>query len=87
MSAPTSPVSPSPNAADFADVVTPSDSANLATPTRALYVGGAGDVVVVMNAYQNAVKFASVPAGTILPVRVLRVNATNTTATLIVALW
>lgn len=87
MAAPGSLVYPSPNAADYAAAVTPSDSTSFSQITRALYVGGAGDVVVVMPSDGTAVKFAGVPAGTILPVRASRVNLTNTTATLIVALW
>lgn len=66
--------------------VTPSDSANFAQAARAIYVGGAGDVVLI-NGAGTAVKFASVPAGTILPCFTTRVNSTNTTATSIIALF
>jgi len=59
----------------------------IVTPTRGLYVGGAGDVKVDMEGGETGVVFSSVPAGSILPVRVLRVWATGTTATSIVALW
>lgn len=65
--------------------VTPSDSTVLTT-TRALFVGGAGDLAVEM-ASGNALTFAGVTAGSILPVRVTRIKATGTTATNIVALW
>lgn len=54
-------------------------------PARALYVGGAGDVVAI-NENGVAVKFAGVPAGSVLPIATTRVNSTNTTATDIVAL-
>ena len=64
--------------------VTPSDSVDLAYVTRALYVGGAGDVSVQMGA---TVSFIGVQAGSVLPIRVSRVNAAGTTATGIVALW
>lgn len=54
--------------------------------TRAIYVGGSGDVVAV-DLDNNAVTFSSVPAGTVLPIRARRVNSTNTTATNMVALY
>ena len=66
--------------------VTPHDSTNLGDLTRSIYVGGAGNVVAVMD-NGNAVTFYNVPAGSILPIRVQRINATNTTATNIVALY
>lgn len=67
--------------------VTPSDSVNFTTgPSRALYVGGAGTVVLV-TAKGNIVTFVGVLAGSILPIQVLRVNSTSTTATSMVALF
>lgn len=66
--------------------VTPSDSVDLTYLTRALYVGGDGTVVAV-DANGTAVSFVGVVAGTVLPIRVSRVNATSTTATNIVAMW
>ena len=71
--------------AHSAFVVTPSD-ATILPVTRGLYVGGTGDLSVVMAEDQNTVIFSAVPAGTILPIQVTQVFATNTTATLIVAL-
>lgn len=66
-------------------VVTPSDSVNLPDgPCRALYIGVTGDVTLV-TANGNVVLFKAVPVG-ILPVRCMRVNATGTAATNIVAL-
>lgn len=67
--------------------VTPSNSTDLTREAQALYVGGAGDVAVVFPGASSAVVFVGVPAGTILPVRVQRVNATSTDATNIVALY
>lgn len=67
--------------------VTPSDTVNLTVPSRALYVGGAGNIVAVMQDSGTAVTFTGVLAGTVLPIRVLRVNATSTTATSLVALF
>lgn len=67
--------------------VTPADSDLATMPTRGLYVGAAGNVAVVMAGGGSAVTFVGVPAGTFLPLRVDRVNSTNTTATSIVALY
>lgn len=72
--------------ADNATAVTPSDSTDLAYTSRALYVGGAGNIVVTM-AGGGDVTFAAVPAGSILPVRVTRVKSTSTTATSIINLY
>lgn len=69
-----------------AAAVVPSDSVDLPILPRALYVGQAGDVAVVMAGGQGAV-FQSVPAGTILPLRVRRVALTGTTAAGLLALW
>lgn len=70
-----------------AAAVTPSDSGNLpASPASAIWVGGAGNLTVIM--YNGAtVTFTAVPAGTLLLIRVKQVKATLTTATLIVALY
>ena len=65
--------------------IIPSDSSDLTQETRALYVGGAGDLAVVMASGQT-VTFA-VPAGSLLPVRVDRVKATGTTATDLLGLY
>lgn len=52
-------------------------------PTRALYVGGTGNVVVVMGG--QTVTFNAVPTGTMLNIAVTQVLNTST-ATLMVAL-
>lgn len=70
--------------AHSAFVVTPSDVTVLPT-TRALYVGGGGDVAVTMSDDQNVVTFVGVLGGTILPVQVTKVMAA-TTATGLLAL-
>lgn len=67
--------------------VTPSNSVNLAYGCRALYVGTTGDVAVVFPGQASAVVFASVAAGSILPVQAARVNSTGTTASNILALF
>lgn len=69
-----------------ARAVTPSDTDDIAGgPARALYVGGAGTVVLVTRS-GNTVTFVGVPAGSILPVDTKRVK-TDTTATNLVALF
>jgi hypothetical protein len=69
-----------------AAAVTPSNSVALAATTRALYVGGAGTLTVIMAAGQT-VEFLAVPAGTTLPIAATQVMSTGTSATSIVALW
>lgn len=66
--------------------ITPNDGADLDLITRALYVGGAGDVSVILRDDSGAVTLVAVPAGSLLPIRVKRVRATGTTATSIVGL-
>ncbi len=71
--------------ANNAAVVTPSDGTDLATASRGLLIGAAGDIAVDMVGGQTNVVM-TVPAGP-LPIRVKRIRATGTTATGIVALW
>jgi len=66
-------------------VVTPHDSTDLGTRSRFIYVGGTGHLSVEMNG--STVLFSAIPVGTILPIRVTRVNNTGTTATLIVSMF
>lgn len=75
--------------AEGAEAVTPSDGTELAHYSRALYVGGAGNVSVIMRSDDSstAVVFTAVPAGTVLPIRCKTVRTTGTTATAIVNLW
>lgn len=65
--------------------VTPSDTVAFATMTRGLYVGGTGDVAVIMRS-GAALTFSAVPAGTLLPIQASQVKATGTTASLILGL-
>ena len=69
------------------EAVTPHDSTNLGAIARGLYVGVTGDVAAVPSGGGAAVLFKAVPAGAILPISVIRVNATGTTASQIVALF
>lgn len=52
---------------------------------RALYVGGAGDIAVVMHGGAS-LTFAGVTAGSLLPIDVRTVVQTGTTATGLIAL-
>lgn len=69
-----------------AAAITPSNETDLAAMSRAIYVGGAGDLAVTMASGLPAV-FRNVPAGAILPIRARRVLSDGTTAGDIVALW
>jgi hypothetical protein len=73
--------------AENAVAVTPHNSTDFTYACRALYIGGAGNVSVETVGGQSAVVFVGVAAGTILPIRVSRVNSTSTTATSIVAIY
>lgn len=52
---------------------------------RGMYVGGAGNLSVEMA--NGTVMFYNVNAGSVLPIRVKRVNSTGTSATNIVGLY
>lgn len=80
-------VNPLTGAAYQAVAVTPSDATEFSKMTKGLYVGGAGDVNVLLEGDTVPVVFAGVVAGTILPIRVAKVLSTSTTATNIVALY
>jgi hypothetical protein len=78
-----------------AAAVTPSDTLNIPSVSTedgsgnngcVLYVGGVGNLKV-LTVGGNEVTFTDVPTGTFVPVQVLRVFATGTTATNIVAIW
>lgn len=68
-----------------AAAVTPSNSSDLPTVSRALYVGQGGDLRVTM-ADGAKVTFPALPGGAIYPLRVARVHASGTSASGIVAL-
>lgn len=72
--------------ANEAEAVTKSDTTKLTGMARALYVGGAGNASLLMGD-GTSILFSGLSAGTILPVRFRRVNSTDTTATLMVALY
>lgn len=54
-------------------------------PADAIYVGGAGIVVVVME--DGSTSAVTAVAGGIIPVRAIRVNSTTTSATVMSALY
>ena len=78
-----------------AAAVTPSDTTNIPSISTedgsgnngcVLYVGGVGDIKV-LTVGGNEVTLVGIAAGTFIPIQVLRVFATGTTATSIVAIW
>lgn len=52
----------------------------------AIYVGGAGNLVVVSQS-GTTTTFTAAVAGSILPIRAIRVNSSSTTASALVALY
>ena len=63
-----------------------SDQAGLGNTGCFLYIGGTGNVSVI-TAGGDQLTFNGVPAGTTLPIQVVKLRATGTTATLVNALW
>lgn len=74
------------SSAKGAQAVTASDSTTYA-PTRAVWVGGAGNLAVQFADMNSAITLTGVAAGTLLPISVTKIMSTNTTATSITALW
>jgi hypothetical protein len=71
--------------ASFAEVVV--TNTNFSSPSRGIYISGAGDVSAVMLGDGATVLFEAVPAGSVLPIRCTKINTTNTTATNMIVLW
>jgi len=73
--------------------VTPNDTVDIAglpttaEGTRALLIGGAGNVTVDMVGVGTNILLTGLSAGQLLPIRVTRVYLTGTTATAIVAFY
>lgn len=66
--------------------ITPSDGTDIAGGvTDAVYVGGAGVVAAVFQ--DGSIANFTAVAGATLPLKVRRINSTNTTATLLNALY
>ena len=72
--------------ATSAFAVVPSDTAPLTAITRALYVGQGGDISVEMQNGQ-IVTYQNVQSGSILALRTIKIRASGTTASGIVAMW
>ena len=66
--------------------VSPSDVSDLPEATKAIYIGEAGDIVLVPLSGTAEITFANLPAGAILDVRARAVKATGTTAAALVGL-
>jgi hypothetical protein len=78
-----------------AAAVTPSDTTNIPSVSTedgsgnngcVLYVGGGGNLKV-LTVGNDEVTFVNIQDGSFIPIQVLRVYATGTTATNIVAIW
>lgn len=75
-----------------AAAVTPSDTADIPSVSGgtsyscSIYVGTTGTVKVRTEGGDDVI-FVGIPAGTILPIKVVRVFAASLTASNIVALW
>lgn len=67
--------------------VTPHDTNQLSNVSRGLWVGGNGDVSVILADDSVAITLSAVPAGTLLPLQAKIVKSSGTTATLIIALY
>lgn len=61
-------------------VISPSDNTELAVVTRGIWVGGDGNIVVMLE-LGDIVSFPGAVAGTVVPVCARKVYATGTTAT------
>lgn len=61
------------------------NAATKAIPAESLFVGGAGVVVAVFE--DGTTGSFTVTAGTLLPLKTIRINSTNTTASLLLALY
>jgi hypothetical protein len=63
-----------------------SSQTSMGNPGCFLYVGGTGNVSVVTIG-GDIITFNGIPAGTTLPIQVVKLRSTGTTATLVNALW
>lgn len=71
---------------EYAFAITPNDSTDLANATRALYVGGAGDVACI-TVNGSTVTFVGMVAGMLYPLRLKRVLSTGTSASSLVGVY
>ena len=68
------------------EAVVPHNSTDFTYVPRAIYVGGTGNIAAVSEDGSVEI-FYNVSAGSILPIRPVRINSTNTTATQMLALF
>lgn len=66
--------------------ITPNDSSDVSTATKAIYVGTGGDIALRAIGSNADVTFRNVATGSILDIRVSAIRATGTTAQDIVGL-
>ncbi|MEL7199665.1 MAG: hypothetical protein AAGL10_15250 [Pseudomonadota bacterium] len=66
--------------------IEPDNSFDLASATKAIYIGTGGDIVIQPVGSTSDVTFVNVPSGAILPIRVQAVRINGTTASDIVGL-
>jgi hypothetical protein len=60
------------------------DGTTTGAVAEALYIGGTGDVNVIMARNSNTVSFKNVPAGTILPIVVKQVLSSSSATNILV---
>ncbi len=75
----------------YAEVAAKSDTVDFVSyaalgPTKFIYVGGTGHMVVVLD-NDDTVLISAIPVGTIIPIEAKRIHSTGTTATLMVAMF
>lgn len=67
-------------------VISPDDLSTLPFVPRAIYVGGSGDIAAMLFT-GDIIVFTNAVAGTVLPLRVVKVFRTGTTATNLIGLY
>lgn len=72
--------------ANYAFEITPSDSTDITSLHKGIWVGTSGDLVVQMWEDSGTVTLKGAVAGTLIPIRCKRVYSTGTTAADLVAL-
>ena len=71
---------------EYAQEIAPSDQAALSFVTRALYVGGGGDVALRLQGGAEVI-FRGLQTGSLIPIRIDKVKSSGTTATGLIGLW
>ena len=69
---------------EFAVAISPDDATDIATVSRAIYVGASGNLKVTLLGGED-ITFVGLAAGVFHPIRATRIWSTGTTATSIVA--